>query len=129
LEARGGIEPPIQVLQTCALPLGYRASEPLALLAIAALHSTKQKTHQPEPLGGGSRINLIWSQAVIVLCQLLPCQRTPKRKPDNDKGRALLRQWRSISSTLCSQGIASLSTAQLQLVSPLSGRLDGEKSI
>lgn len=28
MEARGGIEPPIEVLQTCALPLGYRASEP-----------------------------------------------------------------------------------------------------
>src|SRR6516164_7760954 len=26
LEARGGIEPPIEVLQTSALPLGYRAS-------------------------------------------------------------------------------------------------------
>ena len=26
LEARGGIEPPIRVLQTHALPLGYRAS-------------------------------------------------------------------------------------------------------
>ena len=26
LEARGGIEPPIRVLQTLALPLGYRAS-------------------------------------------------------------------------------------------------------
>ena len=25
LEARGGIEPPIEVLQTSALPLGYRA--------------------------------------------------------------------------------------------------------
>ena len=25
LEARGGIEPPIKVLQTFALPLGYRA--------------------------------------------------------------------------------------------------------
>ena len=25
LEARGGIEPPIMVLQTIALPLGYRA--------------------------------------------------------------------------------------------------------
>jgi hypothetical protein len=28
MEARGGIEPPIKVLQTFALPLGYRASEP-----------------------------------------------------------------------------------------------------
>jgi hypothetical protein len=28
LEARGGIEPPIKVLQTFALPLGDRASEP-----------------------------------------------------------------------------------------------------
>jgi hypothetical protein len=27
LEARGGIEPPIKVLQTFALPLGYRATE------------------------------------------------------------------------------------------------------
>ena len=27
LEARGGIEPPIEVLQTSALPLGYRAFE------------------------------------------------------------------------------------------------------
>jgi hypothetical protein len=27
LEARGGIEPPIKVLQTFALPLGYRALE------------------------------------------------------------------------------------------------------
>src|SRR5260370_24795755 len=27
LEARGGIEPPIMVLQTIALPLGYRAAE------------------------------------------------------------------------------------------------------
>jgi hypothetical protein len=27
LEARGGIEPPIRVLQTLALPLGDRASE------------------------------------------------------------------------------------------------------
>jgi hypothetical protein len=27
LEARGGIEPPIKVLQTFALPLGDRASE------------------------------------------------------------------------------------------------------
>ncbi len=26
LEARGGIEPPIMVLQTIALPLGYRAT-------------------------------------------------------------------------------------------------------
>jgi len=25
LEARGGIEPPVKVLQTYALPLGYRA--------------------------------------------------------------------------------------------------------
>ncbi len=28
LEARGGIEPPIMVLQTIALPLGDRATEP-----------------------------------------------------------------------------------------------------
>jgi hypothetical protein len=27
LEARGGIEPPMKVLQTFALPLGYRATE------------------------------------------------------------------------------------------------------
>jgi hypothetical protein len=27
LEARGGIEPPVKVLQTYALPLGYRATE------------------------------------------------------------------------------------------------------
>ncbi len=26
MEARGGIEPPIMVLQTIALPLGYRAT-------------------------------------------------------------------------------------------------------
>ncbi len=26
MEARGGIEPPIKVLQTYALPLGYRAT-------------------------------------------------------------------------------------------------------
>jgi hypothetical protein len=26
MEARGGIEPPIKVLQTFALPLGYRAT-------------------------------------------------------------------------------------------------------
>jgi hypothetical protein len=26
LEARGGVEPPIKVLQTLALPLGYRAA-------------------------------------------------------------------------------------------------------
>jgi hypothetical protein len=27
LEARGGIEPPMKVLQTFALPLGYRADQ------------------------------------------------------------------------------------------------------
>ena len=27
MEARGGIEPPMRVLQTLALPLGYRAQE------------------------------------------------------------------------------------------------------
>jgi hypothetical protein len=31
LEARGGIEPPIKVLQTFALPLGYRAIGELKL--------------------------------------------------------------------------------------------------
>jgi hypothetical protein len=40
LEARGGIEPPIKVLQTFALPLGDRASD--------ATHSTRQKPrHRP----------------------------------------------------------------------------------
>jgi hypothetical protein len=40
LEARGGIEPPIKVLQTFALPLGYRASfdDGGCLDAAAAIH-------------------------------------------------------------------------------------------
>jgi hypothetical protein len=32
LEARGGIEPPIKVLQTFALPLGYRAVEKFSVV-------------------------------------------------------------------------------------------------
>jgi hypothetical protein len=40
LEARGGIEPPIKVLQTFALPLGDRAEYGLAN------HSTARQPHQ-----------------------------------------------------------------------------------
>ena len=44
LEARGGIEPPMRVLQTHALPLGYRAK-----LFKSGYRSVppKQKTHLP----------------------------------------------------------------------------------
>jgi hypothetical protein len=56
LEARGGIEPPIKVLQTFALPLGYRA----ILLAAERVSSStlqnsgpKNKTHQPVFLAMG----------------------------------------------------------------------------
>jgi hypothetical protein len=46
LEARGGIEPPIKVLQTFALPLGERA--PVLPVATQKNWQTKnEKTHLP----------------------------------------------------------------------------------
>ena len=37
LEAAGGVEPPMEILQTSALPLGYAAS-------VGALHDERQTT-------------------------------------------------------------------------------------
>ncbi len=48
LEARGGIEPPIKVLQTFALPLGDRASD-LAILPDSELGITPSRAEFPFP--------------------------------------------------------------------------------
>lgn len=40
LEARGGIEPPIKVLQTFALPLGDRALEPITTTGTVTYSAT-----------------------------------------------------------------------------------------
>jgi hypothetical protein len=83
LEARGGIEPPIKVLQTFALPLGDRALDctaeeklarrelvstwfpPAPELAYMLLRPKKQKTHLPDqPVVGryfGNSIELVAS--------------------------------------------------------------------
>lgn len=71
LEARGGIEPPIKVLQTFALPLGYRAPVVDCLMRRGSASTrfpalpgyaghpstcafpTKEKTHQASASGGG----------------------------------------------------------------------------
>jgi hypothetical protein len=42
MEARGGIEPPIKVLQTLAFPLGYRAQLSIRLATnFVSLHHSK----------------------------------------------------------------------------------------
>jgi hypothetical protein len=43
LEARGGIEPPIKVLQTFALPLGDRATERKRLLVLSDPFSVRKE--------------------------------------------------------------------------------------
>ncbi len=43
LEARGGIEPPIKVLQTFALPLGDRASAANLFYQMKSLHGLSQQ--------------------------------------------------------------------------------------
>src|SRR5258708_27735685 len=49
LEARSGIEPPMRVLQTHALPLGYRAIRSYT----QQLSTRNEKTHLPELPGVG----------------------------------------------------------------------------
>ena len=49
LEARSGIEPPMRVLQTHALPLGYRAIRSYT----ATTMPQNEKTHLPELLAVG----------------------------------------------------------------------------
>jgi hypothetical protein len=46
LEARGGIEPPIMVLQTIALPLGYRAAGGKKLSVLSHQLSVKRKSNE-----------------------------------------------------------------------------------
>jgi hypothetical protein len=63
LEARGGIEPPIKVLQTFALPLGDRASDqnpgtnriPSSQQKRQKNTNQKQKTHLPAFPAVGSK--------------------------------------------------------------------------
>src|SRR5262249_44905229 len=50
LEARGGIEPPVKVLQTFALPLGYRAS---ALGLLVPEWREPQSSPRPSPAAQG----------------------------------------------------------------------------
>lgn len=49
LEARGGIEPPLKVLQTFALPLGDRASRPTARYHSIARGWVRQDFLAPMP--------------------------------------------------------------------------------
>ena len=51
LEARSGIEPPMRVLQTHALPLGYRAIR----YCTCRERAFKQETHLPESLAVGRK--------------------------------------------------------------------------
>ncbi len=54
LEARGGIEPPIKVLQTFALPLGYRAVRKLTVIRPSVLgHGTSIDSCLPRILKPG----------------------------------------------------------------------------
>jgi hypothetical protein len=55
LEARGGIEPPIRVLQTLALPLGDRATDASEQFDFRELiRPKKHKTRQPVALAAGA---------------------------------------------------------------------------
>jgi hypothetical protein len=66
LEARGGIEPPIKVLQTFALPLGDRASDSNPAYKAPRnrtrdrlqqnCQSKKEKTHLPASLAVGAKL-------------------------------------------------------------------------
>jgi hypothetical protein len=77
LEARGGIEPPIKVLQTFALPLGDRAPDKTPFASDNSSLSSpaqKQKTHLPGylPAVGAKALGLCDETS----CSASPCQKT-----------------------------------------------------
>ncbi len=58
MEAAGGIEPPVEVLQTSALPLGYAATAPLRRRMIVTKPLPVVNKRQPgaRNLGAGGRV-------------------------------------------------------------------------
>jgi hypothetical protein len=73
LEARGGIEPPIRVLQTLALPLGDRAADIERVVRRCKFRSSSPKNTKPANQS-------LWQRALALEAEKIYVISSPRQK-------------------------------------------------